>query len=334
MWSVFSRLRVVGALLLLALAALTSRAPGRPAAAAPREPRCFPQTGLCINGRFRDFWQQHGGLPIFGAPITPTAMERNPATGQRYMTQWYEGARFEYHPENPAPDDVLLGNLGAERLHQLGIDWRRLQRPPWAMPRDCLVFNENGRYVCDAAPGVGFKTYWLTHGVRDPRLSPYQQSLALFGLPLTWPRMETNSSGERVLTQWFERARFEWHPDKPTAFKVLLGRLGSEIRTGGQVRDLEQARTVLLDYFNALHDGHYDFASQHYGGSYLPLQHANPAIAPNDHAALFQAACTVNGYQCLIVKRVVQQAAASSTMWTFTVEFVNESRPYLWALAR
>jgi len=31
------------------------------------------------------------------------------------------------------------------------------------------------------------------------------------------------------LTQWFERARFEWHPDKPVEYKVLLGRLGDEV---------------------------------------------------------------------------------------------------------
>ena len=30
------------------------------------------------------------------------------------------------------------------------------------------------------------------------------------------------------MTQWFERARFEWHPDKPREFKVLLGLLGNE----------------------------------------------------------------------------------------------------------
>jgi Tol biopolymer transport system component len=36
-----------------------------------------------------------------------------------------------------------------------------------------------------------------------------------------------------VLTQWFERGRFEWHPDKPREFRVLLGRLGAETRQSG-----------------------------------------------------------------------------------------------------
>ena len=41
---------------------------------------------------------------------------------------------------------------------------------------------------------------------------------------------ETNQNGDRVLTQWFERARLEYHPENPAAHRVLLGRLGAEVR--------------------------------------------------------------------------------------------------------
>ena len=41
--------------------------------------------------------------------------------------------------------------------------------------------------------------------------------------------MEANSSGDMVLTQWFERARFEYHPGNPEPYRVLLGRLGAEL---------------------------------------------------------------------------------------------------------
>ncbi len=47
--------------------------------------------------------------------------------------------------------------------------------------------------------------------------------------------METNSSGANVLTQWFERARLEWHPTNPEPYKVLLGLLGNEARSGADV---------------------------------------------------------------------------------------------------
>ncbi|HZG67583.1 MAG TPA: hypothetical protein VEZ12_12620, partial [Herpetosiphonaceae bacterium] len=57
-----------------------------------------------------------------------------------------------------------------------------------------------------------------------------EESLALSGLPLTEARMETNAAGDTVLTQWFERARLEWHPNNPDPYKVLLGLLGVELR--------------------------------------------------------------------------------------------------------
>jgi hypothetical protein len=200
-----------------------------PTPTAAADQQCFPETGQCIGGTIRAYWHAHGGLPVFGYPISPVRDEVNRDTGQTYLTQWFERNRLERHPENAVPYDVLLGRLGDDRLRQLGIDWRTL--PPASGPTaGCLWFEETQHNVCDQAAGVGFMTYWQTHGLQDPRLTPYQRSLALFGLPLTEPRLERNSSGDEVLTQWFERARFEWHPDKPDEFKVLLGLLGQEVR--------------------------------------------------------------------------------------------------------
>jgi hypothetical protein len=49
----------------------------------------------------------------------------------------------------------------------------------------------------------------------------------VFGYPITPARDQVNrDSGQRILTQWFERARFEWHPDEPDQYNVLLGLLG------------------------------------------------------------------------------------------------------------
>lgn len=67
-------------------------------------------------------------------------------------------------------------------------------------------------------------SYWRSYGLLDPERSAEERSLALFSLPLIEPQIETNASGDRVLTQWFERARFEAH----AAPGVLLGLLGSE----------------------------------------------------------------------------------------------------------
>jgi hypothetical protein len=192
---------------------------------------CFDVPGIsnCIEGRFRVYWEQNGGLAVFGYPISAADNERNRDTGQTYFTQWFERNRFELHPENAPPYDVLLGRLGDDRLREQGINWQALPRDGGPQA-DCLWFEQTGHNVCNQGTGAGFKTYWQTHGLSDERLDAYGRSLALFGLPLTAPALETNSSGDRVVTQWFERARFEYYPDNPSAYRVLLGRLGAETR--------------------------------------------------------------------------------------------------------
>ncbi|HEX6291117.1 MAG TPA: hypothetical protein VFZ66_18175 [Herpetosiphonaceae bacterium] len=222
----FAKLAIIP-LLLLSLMPMSA---ARPAQAANGD-LCFPETGRCISGRFRAYWEGNGGLAVFGYPTGPAIQERNRDTGKVYLTQWFERNRFELHPENKAPYDVLLGRLGDDMLQQRGIDWRKEARAN--AQAGCLYFDQTGRNVCDQASGIGFKTYWQTHGLEfDGRRGvSYAESLALFGLPLTEPRMETNSSGDRVLTQWFERARFEWHPNESNpAYRVLLGLLGNELR--------------------------------------------------------------------------------------------------------
>lgn len=210
-----------------------------------QEQRCFAETNQCIDGRFRQYWEQNGALAVFGYPISSARDERNRDTGQTYRTQWFERNRFEAHPENASPYDVLLGRLGEDRLIQSGRDWRQEGRE--AGPQDgCRWFAETGHNVCNQGGSLGFRQYWETHGLNDTRLDTYGRSLALFGLPLTAPRLETNSSGDTVLTQWFERARFEWHPDKPAEFKVLLGRLGDEVLNAGNTIDHPAGRIAYV----------------------------------------------------------------------------------------
>lgn len=210
---------------------------GRPAttqAVEALETQCFDVPGIsnCLEGKFLSYWKTNGGLPVFGYPITGANNEVNRDTGATYLTQWLERNRMEVHPENAGtPYDVLLGLLGKDRLRQLGRDPNTEARE--AGPKDgCLWFEQTGHNVCNQGNNRGFKAYWQQNGLKIPGLDTYGQSLQLFGLPLTEPKMETNSSGDTVLTQWFERARFEWHPNNPDEYKVLLGLLGKEVRDG------------------------------------------------------------------------------------------------------
>ncbi len=165
-----------------------------PVGAAPGQAfLCFavPGIGSCVEGRFRSYWEENGGLPVFGYPIS-SAAPRDTSEGS-FITQFFERNRLELHPDVAPPYDVLLGRLGDDRLRQQGRDWHTL--PRGKSTSECLWFADTQHSVCDLEPGIGFRTFWTTHGLRDPRLDGYQRSLALFGLPLSEPTMETNAAG-------------------------------------------------------------------------------------------------------------------------------------------
>src|SRR5262245_58237464 len=182
---------------------------------------CFKEVPDCVEGRFAEYWRANGGLAVFGLPLGPARQER--VGGGTYLAQLFERNRFELHPENPRPYDVLLGRLGDEQLRRQGRDWKAL--PQGRSKAGCQFFEATAHVVCEP-----FLSYWRTHGLEfDGRPgASYAESLALFGLPLSEPELERNSSGDRVLTQWFARARFEYHPNNRDPYEVLLGRLGAE----------------------------------------------------------------------------------------------------------
>ena len=82
----------------------------------------YAPTGHRLCFGFQSFWQAHGGLPVFGYPISEEFPERNPDTGQTYTVQYFERARFEYHPENPPGWQVELGRLGAAAATAAQVD--------------------------------------------------------------------------------------------------------------------------------------------------------------------------------------------------------------------
>ena len=72
----------------------------------------FSQTGHTLGNGFLRYWLDHGGLAVFGYPISQEFAERNPSDGSTYTVQYFERARFEYHPANNPPYDIELGLLG------------------------------------------------------------------------------------------------------------------------------------------------------------------------------------------------------------------------------
>jgi hypothetical protein len=172
--------------------------------------RTFPQTGKAVNGLFLAYWDDRGALAQQGYPISPVMQERSDLNGQTYAVQYFERAVFEYHPENQAPFNVLLSQLGTFQYRaRYGTAGAPGQQANQA----------NGRYFPETKHWVGgqFRTYWEQHG-----------GLAQQGFPISDEFTEVSAlDGKPYRVQYFERAVFEYHPENQAPFDVLLSQLGT-----------------------------------------------------------------------------------------------------------
>ena len=93
--------------------------PADPPVAAILGATYFPETGHNVTrAEFVAFWQVNGGLAQFGFPLSEEFTERSDLDGKTYTMQYFERAVFELHPENEAPFDVLLSQLGTFRYRE------------------------------------------------------------------------------------------------------------------------------------------------------------------------------------------------------------------------
>jgi len=88
----------------------------------PGEHRFFPASGHTLNSSFKLAWENNGGLSRFGYPISEEFNEISPIDGKAYTTQYFERARFEYHPEISNNYSVVLTPIGetVAALHNVG----------------------------------------------------------------------------------------------------------------------------------------------------------------------------------------------------------------------
>ncbi|HET9017291.1 MAG TPA: N-acetylmuramoyl-L-alanine amidase [Thermomicrobiaceae bacterium] len=81
----------------------------------------YPQTGHSLALGFRSYWHANGGLPVFGYPISEEFQELSETDGKMHTVQYFERARFEWHPEFRGTQyEYLLGQLGREILINRG----------------------------------------------------------------------------------------------------------------------------------------------------------------------------------------------------------------------
>jgi len=194
-------------LCMLLLLLIGSGLPVGATVAAPDD-RCFAETGFCIGGAIRAYWESNGGLPVFGYPITAQRTETVEGTWTGPV-QWFERDRLEDHSNESK--GILAGRLGARLLELQGRPWTHGAGA--GSTTNCVAFPETGYRACGA-----FREYWLRNG-----------GLARFGYPITDVFSE-KVEGRDYAVQYFERRRMEYHPEhRGTPYEVLLGLLGREI---------------------------------------------------------------------------------------------------------
>lgn len=169
-------------------------------APASQASRFYPATGFSVGGAFLQFFDKYGGVRIFGYPISSELAESG------MTVQYFERQRFEYHKEAVGtPYEVLLGALGVEASRGK-VSLSPVSPVPTTNER--LYFRETGHSLSGA-----FLGFWSANG-----------SIRVLGFPISEP---VTING--FLTQYFERARMEYHPEKAAAgYAVELGHLGKE----------------------------------------------------------------------------------------------------------
>lgn len=135
---------------------------------------------------------------------------------------WYENAQ-SLNAKLMLMQSQDVGGFALWRLgHEDPADWSQIAAlatpatriPPFPNTADRVYFAATGHSLA-----YGFKSFWEASG-----------GLPVFGYPTTEEFSERNpDTGQTYTVQYFERQRFEWHPEfRGTPYEVLLGRLGYE----------------------------------------------------------------------------------------------------------
>lgn len=210
-------------LLAIGTGVVAPRAAAAPAAA-PGPFRYFAETGHNIALRVKTFFEANGDVPLFGLPLTEVIREGD------LDVQYFERAKVELHPEFEPEWYVSLSQVG--RMAMEG------KTDPAFAPVAEGVPDANTTYFPESGHNVrfGFREFWRTNG-----------GVRVFGYPLSEEFSEISSDdGQSYTVQYFERAKFEFHPE--SSRPIQLARLGLQAldRSGQPASVREPAREIAL----------------------------------------------------------------------------------------
>jgi hypothetical protein len=206
----------------------------------------FPETGQSAVNYYWQFWKNTpNALRVLGYPISaPFLQESFTEPGKFFMVQYFERAILEEHPENfNSPSNgnkfFVLGRLLGKELAK----GRENEAPfkPVANPGNGTTWFPETQHTMQSAPGP-FATFWNKYG-----------GLPVFGYPISEQFQERNpDTGEVYWVQYFERNRFEYHPNESAEFQVLLGLLGKQYYNEHK----NEPRLKVKEWFFRFHQPH------------------------------------------------------------------------------
>jgi hypothetical protein len=206
--------------LLLGIATVSSAAPAAaaPAPAAPIPFRYFNETGHNIGTRVKTFYEKNGDVAIFGLPLTEVIKEGD------LDVQYFERAKVELHPEFDPAWYVSLSQLGRALVEG--------RTEAAFVPVPAGVEDQNTTYFAQTGHNLrfGFREFWRRNG-----------GVPIFGFPLSEEFNEISpDDGREYTVQYFERAKFEYHPETPER-TIQLARLGAQaLDRSGQSESVRQ----------------------------------------------------------------------------------------------
>lgn len=104
----------------------------------------FKETGHWLAYGMKKYWEANGGLWQFGYPISEEFQEKNPQDGNTYTVQYFERARFEYHPEHAGTQfEILLGHLGRDYAEEEKVPLTSVAQKPDAVRYNPSLFDND-----------------------------------------------------------------------------------------------------------------------------------------------------------------------------------------------
>lgn len=160
----------------------------------------FPETGHWVTGPFLEkFNSVLNPKELFGNPITDAFQDQV----YGFIIQYFEKVRFEYHPEEIPDLQVKISPLGSY-----------LYKPGPTLP---AIFNRTAcRFYGNVSPGYYVCYDFLKFFLKNGGVSQFGYPISNFEIQDGW------------IVQYFQRARFEWHPENPQGTWVTVSDLGEQ----------------------------------------------------------------------------------------------------------